>query len=175
MSRVVMAVAAVVVVAACTTGAVLSGGDDDDGGGAVTLSTPGPWTPVEGVAFQEPEQIQRPPVDGPTDVIVDLHARSGLAPVAGSPVYARTFNGEFVGPTIHARPGDTLKVTFDNDLGTNDEDKVVLTNIHYHGLHVSPEGISDNIFRTLKPRPDPENPYASVVKLEDSQPRGTYW
>ena len=175
MSRVVAAVAAVVVVAACATGAVLTGGDDEGGSGAVALSTPGPWTPVAGTAFQEPEQIQRPPVDGPTDVVVDLHARSGLATVAGSPIYARTFNDEFVGPTIHARPGDTIKVTFDNDLGTNDEDKLVPTNIHYHGLHVSPEGISDNIFRTFKAKPDPENPYESVVKLEDNQPRGTYW
>jgi FtsP/CotA-like multicopper oxidase with cupredoxin domain len=101
---------------------------------------------------------------------VKLNARSHLATVAGSPVYARTYNGEFVGPTIHVRPGDAINVTFNNDLGKND-DGPVPTNIHYHGLHVSPLGESDNIFRTF----DAGKTYRSTVKLERNQPVGTYW
>jgi FtsP/CotA-like multicopper oxidase with cupredoxin domain len=163
--------AAVAVVAVGVIGTVVLSGDDGGSDGAsVALSTPGPWAPEEGAAFQEPEQITRPPVKGRAVIAVKLHARSHLTTVAGSQVYARPYNGEFVGPTIHARPGDTIKVTFDNDLGKN-----VLTNIHYHGLHVSPEGESDNIFRTFKPNPDPDNPYTSTVVLEHNQPRGTYW
>ncbi|HEV7806290.1 MAG TPA: multicopper oxidase family protein [Solirubrobacteraceae bacterium] len=181
MTRLVAAVAAVACVAVGAAGAVVLTDGDDDGGASgasvagVPLSTPGPWTPEEGGKFQEPKQIIRPKVDGPTDINVRLHAGSGLTTIAGSQVYARTYNGDFVGPTIHARPGDTIKVSFDNDLGTNGEDKPVLTNIHYHGLHVSPEKVSDNIFRTFRPKPDEENPYASIVKLDEKQPRGTYW
>jgi suppressor of ftsI len=174
MTRVVAAVAAVAVVALGVTGTlVLSGGDDGGGGGggSATLSTPGPWTPQPGAAFQEPEQIQRPDLPGPQQIDVDLHARSDVTSVAGSPVYARTYNGEFVGPTIHARPGDTIKVTFRNELGDDADGDGVPTNIHYHGLHVSPEGESDNIFRTF----DAGKTYTSQVKLEPNQPVGTYW
>ena len=121
-------------------------------------------------------EIPRPKVEGPTNVDLKLEASSGLTRVAGSDVYGRTYErADFVGPTIHVQPGDTIRVSFENNLGTRPDEQAVLTNIHYHGLHVSPEKISDNIFRTFQPKPDKENPYASVVKLEPNQPVGTYW
>ena len=191
MTRFVAAVAAVAVVAVGVTGAAVLTDDDGSGGAAesvagVPLSNGKPWAPYPlagGNDFQEPEQIERPNPKSlaPQVINVPLRASSGLTTIAGSDVYARTYNGEFVGPTIHARPGDTINVAFTNDLGTKDDNKPVYTNIHYHGLHVSPEDKSDNIFRTFKPRPDNpddpkhKNPYESKVVLEPNQPVGTYW
>ncbi len=184
MTRLVAAVAAVAVVAVGVTGIVVLTGDDGDGGGGggtpVARSSDGSWTPArEGADFKEPEQILRPEGDGPKVIKVDLNAVRGPTPITGSDVNTQTYNTQFVGPTIHAQPGDTISVTFNNDLrgkdGTDDPEHPVYTNIHYHGLHVDPEGTSDNIFRTFKPKASGENPYASAVKLKENQPVGTYW
>jgi FtsP/CotA-like multicopper oxidase with cupredoxin domain len=66
-------------------------------------------------------------------------------------VNSRLLNGEFPGPTFRIKPGDTLQVTYNNDLADqgigyvhntysgNDE-----SNVHFHGLHVSGELPSDD-------------------------------
>ena len=58
--------------------------------------------------------------------------------------YAYTYNGSSPGPTLRVRPGDRLVVHLENEL---DDD----TNLHTHGLHVSPDGDSDNIFVRVPP------------------------
>jgi FtsP/CotA-like multicopper oxidase with cupredoxin domain len=59
-------------------------------------------------------------------------------------VQARVFNGAFAAPTIRVRPGDTLDVELVNSLDAP-------ANLHFHGMHVSPQGDSDNIFRQTPP------------------------
>jgi FtsP/CotA-like multicopper oxidase with cupredoxin domain len=56
----------------------------------------------------------------------------------------RGYNGKLPGPFLVTEPGDTLKIKLENDL---DQD----TNLHTHGLHVSPLGAGDNVLVTLKP------------------------
>lgn len=58
--------------------------------------------------------------------------------------YAYTYNGSSPGPTLRVRPGDRLVVHLENEL---DDD----TNLHTHGLHVSPDGDSDNVFVRVPP------------------------
>jgi FtsP/CotA-like multicopper oxidase with cupredoxin domain len=53
-------------------------------------------------------------------------------------------NGAYLGPSLHVRAGDTMLVTLINEL---DEP----ANLHFHGLHVSPKGRSDNVFVTAAP------------------------
>ncbi|MDX6705134.1 MAG: hypothetical protein QOI48_980 [Solirubrobacteraceae bacterium] len=124
------------------------------------------WTPQPGKPFKPPVQVARPPGDGPKVIDVNLTAHAGETVIAGSPVWARTYNGGFVGPTVHARPGDTIKVRFTNDLGG-----VVPTNIHYHGMHVSPLGNGDNVFVTI----EAGKIYESSITLPAKQPTGTFW
>ena len=67
---------------------------------------------------------------------------------------------EHPGPDLALRPGEVLRIRLVNDLPPN-PDPVPLdmalphhfntTNFHSHGLHVSPGGISDNIFRSMEP------------------------
>src|SRR5215204_4203061 len=47
------------------------------------------------------------------------------------------------GPTLRVSPGDRIKLRLENSLGES-------TNVHFHGLHVSPLGHSDNIFVDVK-------------------------
>ena len=51
-----------------------------------------------------------------------------------------TYNGLFPGPILEARAGDTVRLTLVNELDSP-------TNLHYHGLHISPE--VDNVFREV--------------------------
>ena len=54
------------------------------------------------------------------------------------------YNGVAVGDWLEVRPGDTLRLTLDNQL---DE----ATNLHFHGLHIPPTGTGDDVFRHVPP------------------------
>lgn len=61
--------------------------------------------------------------------------------VAGAYYETQTYNGAFPGPTLVVCPGDELTVHVVNAMGTGEP-----TNLHVHGLHVSPQGDGDNVF-----------------------------
>ncbi|MCB2176385.1 MAG: multicopper oxidase family protein [Actinomycetales bacterium] len=75
-----------------------------------------------------------------------------------------TYNGTVPGPTLHLRPGDLLRVHLVNDL---DE----ATNLHTHGLLVSPAGNSDNPFV----RVGPGESFDYAIELPDDHPQGIFW
>lgn len=77
-------------------------------------------------------------------VDVDLEARAATFDIAGERVELLTYNGGFPGPVLRAREGERLRVLLRNGL---DEP----TNLHFHGLHVSPSGNSDNVFVEIPP------------------------
>lgn len=126
-------------------------------------SAPADWTPIAGMPLKEPAQIYR---NRAGVLHVTLTASAKTIMVSGAPLGASPFGDSLNGPTLHVRPGDTIKVTFVNKLGQGKP-----TNIHYHGLHVSPLGKGDNVFRTF----DDGRTYRSEVKLPANHPRGTYW
>lgn len=73
-----------------------------------------------------------------------LRAEPTHVPFGDGNRFAYTYNGTTPGPTLRVRPGDTLVITLENGL---DEP----TNLHTHGLHVSPGGDSDNVFVQVDP------------------------
>ncbi|MCB0995933.1 MAG: multicopper oxidase family protein [Acidimicrobiales bacterium] len=75
-----------------------------------------------------------------------------------------TYNGSTPGPTLRVRPGDRLRVTLRNGLEAP-------TNLHVHGLHVSPDGSSDNVFVMVDP--GGERVYDYVIPAD--HPSGTFW
>lgn len=75
---------------------------------------------------------------------VTLEARPATVQLDGQAVELLTYNGGFPGPLVRAREGERLRVRLVNRL---DEP----TNLHFHGLHVSPAGNSDNIFVEVPP------------------------
>lgn len=94
---------------------------------------------------------------------VELAAGPGVR-LAGRDTQAFGYNGSSPGPTLRVRPGDTLKVRLTNHLDQP-------TNLHTHGLHVSPEGTSDNVFRSVEPGASADYEYA----IPKNHPTGTFW
>jgi suppressor of ftsI len=84
--------------------------------------------------------------------------------VAGHPLVGRVYNDSFPGPALRLSPGDTLRLTLVNRLSSP-------TNLHFHGMHVSPRGKTDNVLRTVAPGTTAK--YVVHVPL-DAAP-GTYW
>ncbi|MFG2949638.1 multicopper oxidase family protein [Streptomyces adustus] len=84
--------------------------------------------------------------------------------LAGRDLWALTYNGMYMPPTLRLRPGDRMEVSFENRLGQQ-------TNLHVHGMHVSPAGDSDNIFLTVEPGKTFTYRYDFPKSLEP----GTYW
>jgi L-ascorbate oxidase len=85
----------------------------------------------------------------------------------------------FVAPTIVTAPGETVRVRLDNSLPQEDCTPVGInvphcfnsTNLHSHGLWVSPTGNSDNVLLTLRPGVKFEYEY----NLPADHPAGTFW
>lgn len=75
---------------------------------------------------------------------VDLVAAETQVEIDGVQVRTKTYNGSLPGPTLMAKPGDLITVNFKNELSES-------TNLHAHGLHVSPEGNSDNVMIEVRP------------------------
>ncbi|HUP61288.1 MAG TPA: multicopper oxidase domain-containing protein [Thermoanaerobaculia bacterium] len=101
----------------------------------------------------------------------------------------------FPGPTLRAKVGDVVNLTFLNSIDANkflnsdagcDEttaypgttgDKYphcfadsVFTNVHYHGTHTSPNTTADNVFINVRPSPrDPAKNNAPLITAADVQ------
>lgn len=117
-------------------------------------------------------------------------------------VRLRTYNGDLVGPTLVARPGDTLRVRLENTLpcpegrtctcrpdpcagggespaahehaalsGVPPKSVFNDTNLHTHGLHVSPNCNSDNVFVDVEPGCG----FSFEFKIPATHPAGTFW
>ncbi len=90
-----------------------------------------------------------------------------------------TFEGTIPGPTLAVNPGDRLSILIVNDLPSNPENERAgffphnenSLNLHTHGLTVSPLGISDNIYREMKPG----TTNLIQVDIPADHPSGTFW
>lgn len=95
---------------------------------------------------------------------VTLVASEKRVEVAGQMVLAKVYNGSFVAPTLMIRPGDMVRLKLVNRL---DEP----TNLHFHGLEISPSGHADNIFLSI----NPGQSFRYHFRLPRNAPTGTFW
>ena len=97
-------------------------------------------------------------------------------------IYTRTYNGMVPGPTLRMKPGERLDIRLFNDLPENEDefDSIMTmnlphhlnsTNLHTHGLHVDPTGISDNIQRVFPPGSEAE----IQVDVQENHNAGSFW
>ena len=104
-------------------------------------------------------------------------------------VHLRSYSGAgvdprapYVAPTIEVRPGETVDVTLHNRLPADpsctgmhmDPDTPHCfngTNLHAHGLWVSPTGNSDNVLLSINPGVDFQYEY----NIPPDHPAGTFW
>jgi FtsP/CotA-like multicopper oxidase with cupredoxin domain len=110
--------------------------------------------------FTQPDELTSS--NGRLDVT--LGAAAATVPYSGSSRWALTYNGTTPGPTLRVRPGDVLTVTLDNRLDAP-------TNLHTHGLHLSPEGDSDNVFVMV----DAGQQHTYRYQIPADHPSGTFW
>jgi FtsP/CotA-like multicopper oxidase with cupredoxin domain len=111
------------------------------------------------------EALREPPVVAGSGgaLAVDLTAAPG-AILAGRRTGALGYNGTSPGPTLRVAPGDVLRVRLTNHLGET-------TNLHTHGLHVSPNGNADNVFRMVEDGAHADYEYP----IPPDHPAGTFW
>src|SRR5882672_1527717 len=77
------------------------------------------------------------------------------------------YNAAYMPPVLRARVGDTMRIAFQNNLPDDP------SNLHYHGLVVSPQGRGDNVFIHVHPGDD----FKYEVRIPDSgrQGPGLFW
>ncbi|CDZ90136.1 putative multicopper oxidase family protein [Rhodococcus ruber] len=75
-----------------------------------------------------------------------------------------TYNGTVPGPTWRVRPGDRLEVRVVNTLDA-------ATNLHFHGLRVSPQGTGDNPFVSI----EPGRSFDYRLDVPPDHPPGVFW
>lgn len=95
---------------------------------------------------------------------VELTASEQWVDLAGRQARLYAFNGRVPGPVLEARPGDDVQVRLRNTLREP-------TNLHFHGLHLSPNGTADNIFVEI---PEGEE-FNYGFRLPPNHPPGFFW
>jgi FtsP/CotA-like multicopper oxidase with cupredoxin domain len=93
-------------------------------------------------------------------VVVERHR----VDLAGRRLWALTYNGSYMPPTLRLHPGDRLDLTMVNQVRP-------YTNLHLHGLHVSPAGNSDDVFIHIHPG----KTFHYVYQFPRTLTPGTYW
>jgi len=112
------------------------------------------------------ETFSEPPVVASSNGVlrVALTAAPSTITVAEHQVAVMAYNGLYIPPTLRARPGDTIRLQLVNALAEP-------TNVHTHGLTVSPLGNSDNVFRNVAPGQSQDY----EIRLPADQQSGLYW
>jgi len=112
------------------------------------------------------DMFRDPPVAASRDGVLALTLTAGRArvDVAGQQVLAAVYNGSYVPPTLRVHPGDVVRLHLVNALDNE-------TNLHAHGMSVSPAGNSDNVF--LHVPPGGAQDYE--IRIPSNHAPGLYW
>ncbi|MGA0122321.1 MAG: multicopper oxidase family protein [Gaiellales bacterium] len=128
------------------------------------------------------------------ELSVTLTARLTQTTIGGRRVVSQVYNGQFPGPTLVVSPGDTMRVHLRNRLRPNylaygasaenpppifpgqpyagfSQPLGNLTNLHTHGLHVSPKSPSDNVLLNVPTGSD----YRYRYEIPADHPSGIFW
>ncbi|MCU1296061.1 MAG: multicopper oxidase type 2 [Acidobacteriaceae bacterium] len=91
---------------------------------------------------------------------------------------AFAFGGHNIAPVIRASPGDVLKIDYINDLPSKSLETCAvnpcmdMTNLHFHGLTVSPDSPQDDVLTMLA---QPSHALHYSVEIPRDHPPGLYW
>ncbi|MER6942949.1 multicopper oxidase family protein [Nonomuraea sp. NPDC000554] len=147
MRRNLSSLAAAVILAVATAAGGLAG-------------SPSPPSAPEGAPLRDPPQLVSHHGHLRTRLVVERRQ----VDVAGRKLWALTYNGRYMPPTLRIRPGDRVELAMENRLEP-------FTNLHVHGLHVSPRGHSDNVLIHIHPR----QTFHYSYRFPDNLLPGTYW
>jgi suppressor of ftsI len=125
----------------------------------------GPMTASKAVLLPDPPEARSP---------VSLKAIND--PRTGKSAFL--FDGRETPPVIRARPGEDIRLTYTNAMSTHSQEHCIdgpcrnMTNLHFHGLHVSPDAPQDDVI-TMMAMPGQSLHY--TVNIPPDQPPGLYW
>ena len=132
------------------------------------------------VDFPQPES--RKSVNGTLKSTIEIFlADSEIIDSAGikHSLKTPTYEGTLIGPTLRINPGDTIDLNMINNfpqnppqsrMGAFPHDRFT-TNFHSHGLTVSPDGLSDNVFRKMEPGTENQ----VLINVPENHECGTFW
>jgi len=95
---------------------------------------------------------------------VDLTAAPGAYTIGGERFEGMLYDDAYIPPVWRLKPGDVLTVTLHNRLEQP-------TNLHFHGLHVSPRDNGDNVFLHVAPGES----FQYRVPIPHDHDAGLYW
>ena len=95
---------------------------------------------------------------------ITLEARQTRVKLGKDEIDGATYNGIYGGPVLRLKPGDVLHLRLINRLPQ-------ATNIHFHGLEVSPKGHGDNAMHMV----GPGETWDYVIPIPKDHPPGLYW
>lgn len=93
-----------------------------------------------------------------------LQASQGNVDIGGQSINLMSYGAQIPGPRLEAQPGDTVQIQLSNNLTES-------TNLHFHGLHVSPADNADNIFLEI-PRGER---FTYEFEIPANHPGGTFY
>ena len=95
---------------------------------------------------------------------LDLTAEETAVAIPGAAPRLLTYNGQLPGPLLEVEPGDDVRLRLHNRLGEP-------TNLHYHGLHIPPDGIADNVFLSVAAGASQDYRFT----IPEDHPAGTFY
>ena len=113
-----------------------------------------------GPPFQNPVQISS--VNGVLEVT--YNAAVSPAEVDGKEFMSAQYNSMLAPPTLRVNPGDTLRLNLNNFLE-------MMTNVHYHGMNVSPLSPGDDVFIMITPN----SGFEYEVEIPEDHPQGMFY
>jgi suppressor of ftsI len=105
-----------------------------------------------------------------------VRLRASSDPVTGKSQFY--YQDKNIPPVIRVRPGSVLKVEYNNDLSPQSQEQcpghpcMQMTNLHFHGLHVSPKAPQDDALDMIA---SPGETLHYSVQVPPQQPPGLYW
>ena len=150
---------------------------------AGTLLSLGPST--RGAGAKASEMLIQPPERRSAGGILDTTITAAPGPVRlGSHAFTGLlYESAYAAPTLRARLGDTLQIDFRNRLAYGLDVGGYLgpicsgtgtpSNLHFHGMSVSPQGDSDNVF--VHVQPGEAFQYRVRIPVSGRQGPGLFW
>ena len=116
------------------------------------------------------------PLPDPPQVVTSFELQAINDPATGKGTFV--FEGHEDSPVIRAVPGGTIQLDYLNQMSKSSSEVCVegpcmnMTNLHFHGLHVSPNAPGDDVL-TMIAMPGESLHY--TVDIPADQPPGLYW
>jgi FtsP/CotA-like multicopper oxidase with cupredoxin domain len=120
--------------------------------------------------------VRADPVSDPPETRSPVILKAINDPETGKAAFS--YRGQEDPPVIRAKPGQHIRVTYVNEMSTHSHEHCVdgpctnMTNLHFHGLHVSPNAPQDDAI-TMMAMPGQSLEY--VVTIPRNQSPGLYW